>query len=262
MIIQTDNLTLEYPGKTLCRGLSLTIGAGECWAILGQNGCGKTTLLNALGGLHHVTDGAEARVLVGGKPPHAWPRRKLARSLGVLLQEEPGEFWGNVNEYVLLGRHPHVKSLFGWQAADHAITMQALERMELTDLAHRPLATLSGGERQRARIALLLAQSPLCYLLDEPLQNLDLRHQLAALTLFYELARQGKTVVMVLHDISWASRFCDHILMLFDNGSGIAGPAAEVLNRVNLESLYHCNMHEIGVGDTRHFIPAGARPSV
>src|SRR3954452_24248753 len=262
MIIQTDNLTLGYPGQMLCRGLSVTMNAGECWAILGKNGCGKTTLLNALAGLQQLKDGAKAGVRVGGRPPHAWPPRKLARNLGVLLQEEPGEFWGNVGEYVLLGRHPHLKSLFGWHAADHEIAMQALERMELTDMAHRPLSTLSGGERQRARIALLLAQSPSGYILDEPLQNLDLRHQLATLALFQGLARQGGTVVMVLHDLSWASRFCDHILMLFENGSVIAGPTEEVLNRINLEALYDCAMHEIRVGGVRHFVPADVRPSV
>ena len=139
MIIQTDNLTLEYPGQMLCRGLSVTINAGECWAILGKNGCGKTTLLNALGGLQPLKNGAEAGVRVDGKQTNAWPRRELARNLGVLLQEEPGEFWGNVAEYVLLGRHPHLKSLFGWQAHDHEVARQALERMELTDVAHRPL---------------------------------------------------------------------------------------------------------------------------
>jgi iron complex transport system ATP-binding protein len=262
MIIQVDNLTLQHPGKTLCRGLSVTISAGECWAILGENGSGKTTLLNRLAGLQRSKDPADARILADGKPLHAWDRREFARNLGILLQEEPGEFWGTVEEYVLLGRHPHLKGLLGWDASDHEIAMQALERMELINLAHRRLATLSGGERQRARIALLLAQSPSCYLLDEPLQHLDLRHQLATLLLFHELARQGRTVVMVLHDASWANRFCSHVLMLFENGATMGGPAVEVLNRTHLETLYRCPMHEIGIGGVRHFIPADVRPRV
>ncbi len=258
MILQTHNLTLKYPGKMLCRDLSLTINAGQCWAILGQNGCGKTTLLHTLGSLHDATGDNGSPVTVAGRAPHAWPRRELSRNLGILLQEEPGEFWGNVHDYVLLGRHPHGKNIFGWQAADHDAAAQAIELTELTSLAHRPLASLSGGERQRARIALLLAQAPLCYLLDEPLQHLDLRHQLAIMMLFSELARHDKTVVMVLHDIGWASRFCDHVLMLFDNGRTIAGSAAQVLNRANLEALYQCNMDEIEVNGARHFVPADA----
>ncbi|MGH8763485.1 MAG: ABC transporter ATP-binding protein [Nitrosospira sp.] len=255
MILQTSNLTLQYPGKVLCRNLNLTLNAGECWAVLGQNGCGKTTLIHALGGLRHADSGSESSVVVAGKAPHIWSRRELARHLGILLQEEPGEFWGNVREYVLLGRYPHAKNLFGWEAVDQNRAMQAIERMELTSLAHRPLVTLSGGERQRARIALLLTQSPQCYLLDEPLQHLDLRHQLLAMTLFSELARQGNALVMVLHDIGWASRFCDHVLMLFDNGHAIAGTAEKMLNQQNLEALYQCNMREFIVERARHFVP-------
>ena len=172
MILQTDNLTLEYPGKLLCRNLSLTIHPGECWAILGQNGCGKTTLLQALGGLHPVQAADASAITVGGKAAQAWPRRDLARYLGILLQEETGDFWGNVFEYVLLGRYPHVNNMFGFRDVDYELTTRAMEHMELADLSRRSLDTLSGGERQRARIALLLSQSTQCLLLDEPLLHL------------------------------------------------------------------------------------------
>ena len=255
MVLQIRNLNLRYPDKILCQNLSLVINSGECWAILGQNGCGKTTLIHALAGLSQINRNNEPQVMVAGKTPQAWSQRELARILGVMLQEEPGEFWGNVHEYVLLGRYPHAKNMFGWQAVDHEIASEAIEGMELTELARRPFITLSGGERQRARIALLLAQAPQCYLLDEPLQHLDLRHQASAMRLFSKLAAQGKTLVMVLHDIGWANRFCDHILMLFDNGRTIAGTTEEVLNRNNLEALYQCNMTEFVLGSERHFVP-------
>ncbi|MDN5835896.1 MAG: ABC transporter ATP-binding protein [Nitrosospira sp.] len=255
MILQARNLTLQYPDKILCRNLNLTVNPGECWAVLGQNGCGKTTLIHALGGLHHGNGGSESSVTVAGKAPPIWPRRELARHLGIMLQEEPGEFWGSVYEYVSLGRYPHVKSLFGRESVDHDIALQAIERMELTRLAHRPLVTLSGGERQRARIALLLTQSPQCYLLDEPLRHLDLRHQLLAMTLFNELAGQGGALIMVLHDVGWASRFCDHVLMLFAGGRVITGTTEEMLTRPNLEALYQCNMKEFVVERVRHFVP-------
>jgi iron complex transport system ATP-binding protein len=255
MILQTNNLTLEYPGKSLCRNLSFSVYPGECWAILGQNGCGKSTLLHAIAGLNRGAEGAGGSIMLSGKAPRAWRRRDLARYLGVLLQEEMGDFWSNVYEYVLLGRHPHSDSLFGFRPLDHKMTTQAIERMELTALATRPFVTLSGGERQRARIALLLAQSPQCLLLDEPLQYLDLRHQVGTMALFRELATRGKAVVMVLHDLGWASHFCDHVLMLFDDGRTIAGPVAAVLNRDNLEALYQCRINELPVGSGRHFMP-------
>ncbi|MDQ3186446.1 MAG: ABC transporter ATP-binding protein [Pseudomonadota bacterium] len=246
---------MQYPGKVLCRNLNLTVNSGECWAILGQNGCGKTTLIHTLGGLRRADNENESSITVAEKAPQIWARRDLARYLGIMLQEEPGEFWGSVYEYVLLGRYPYLKGIFGWEAADQDIAVRAIERMKLTSLAHRPLVTLSGGERQRARIALLLTQSPQCYLLDEPLQHLDLRHQLLAMALFSELARQGRTLVIVLHDIGWVSRFCDHVLMLFDDGHVIAGTAEETINRPNLEALYQCSMEEFVVGRARHFVP-------
>ena len=261
MILQTSDLTLEYPGKLLCRNLSFTVYPGQCWAILGQNGCGKSTLLHALAGLNWGCGASGASITLSGKAARAWTRRDLARYLGVLLQEEPGDFWSTVYEYVLLGRHPHSGSLFGFLALDHEMAMQAIERMELSSLAERPLVTLSGGERQRARIALLLAQSPQCLLLDEPLQYLDLRHQVSTMALFRELAIRGKAVVMVLHDLGWASHFCDHVLMLFNDGRTIAGPTAAVLNRDNLEALYQCRINELPVGSGRHFMP-DVTPSV
>lgn len=247
MILQTKNLTLQYPGKLLCRNLNLTVNSGECWAVLGQNGCGKTTLIHVLGGLRSADGVSTNSVTVAGKAPLTWPRRELARKLGIMLQEEPGEFWGNVSEYVLLGRYPHVKNLFGWESVDHDIAIQAMQRMELTNFSQRSLDTLSGGERQRVRIALLLAQSPQCYLLDEPLQHLDLRHQLFAMMLFKELATQGSTVMIVLHDIAWVSRYCDHVLMLFENGRVLTGSVEELLTRDNLEELYQCSLDEFGV---------------
>jgi iron complex transport system ATP-binding protein len=247
MILQTKNLTLQYPGKLLCRDLNLTVNSGECWAVLGQNGCGKTTLIHVLGGLRCADGGSTDSVTVAGKAPLTWPRRELARKLGIMLQEEPGEFWGNVSEYVLLGRYPHVKNLFGWETVDHDIAIRAMKRMELTNFSQRSLNTLSGGERQRVRIALLLAQSPQCYLLDEPLQHLDLRHQLFAMMLFKELATQGSTVMIVLHDIAWVSRYCDHVLMLFENGRVLAGLVGELLTRDILEELYQCSLDEFGV---------------
>lgn len=253
--LEARNLTLQYPGKVLCRNLDLTISPGECWAILGQNGAGKTTLIHALGGLSQTKHSGDSAVLLGGKPTRDWSRRELARNLGILLQEEPGEFWGDVYEYVLLGRYPHAGHSFGWQAIGDEAADRAIARMDLGSVSDRSFVTLSGGERQRARLALLLAQSPQCYLLDEPLQHLDLRHQLAVMTLLTELARKGRSLVMVLHDIGWASQFCDHVLMLFDNGHTLAGKTQELLNRHNLEALYQCDIMELTAGPVRHFIP-------
>jgi iron complex transport system ATP-binding protein len=229
-MLTAENLTLSVPGKVLCRGLSLAVRSGECWAILGCNGSGKTTLLHALSGLKLP---AEGKVALAGKPLCDYPRRELAREIGVLLQDESQGFWGTVLEYVLLGRHPH-----GDEDRDAALA--ALERGGVAEFAERHLATLSGGERQRVRIAQLLAQAPRLYCLDEPMQHLDLRHQAEMMALFRDLAQGGGAVVMVLHEPWWALRYCTHALLLFDDGQTLDGAAADVLTGANLEKLYGC----------------------
>lgn len=231
MLLTAENLTLAVPGKVLCRGLSLSVQPGECWAILGCNGSGKTTLLHAMSGLNAP---AEGTVALDGKPLSGYPRREVAREIGVLLQDESQGFWGTVLEYVLLGRHPH-----GDEDLDAA--RAALQRCGVAEMAGRHVATLSGGERQRVRIAQLLAQAPRLYCLDEPMQHLDLRHQGEMMALFRELAqRDGGAVAMVLHEPWWAVRYCTHALLLFDDGQTLGGAAPTVLTGENLEKLYGC----------------------
>jgi iron complex transport system ATP-binding protein len=252
-MLRCENLTLGVPGRVLCRDLNFGLEAGQLWAVLGRNGCGKTTLVHALAGLQGHAGG---RVALNGVALGSLGQRQRAREIGLLLQQENTEFWGTVFEYVLLGRFPHARSWFGWQSADEASARAALEEVELAAFAQRRFATLSGGERQRARIAQLLAQDARTILLDEPLQHLDLKHQARALGLFRRLAREAaRAVAMVLHDAVWPGRFCSHALLIHDDGNALAGPAEEVLTRENLERLYGCRLVEFGQGEGRSFIP-------
>jgi iron complex transport system ATP-binding protein len=251
LVLEVRKLTVAIGGKTICRELDMTIRPGECWGILGQNGVGKTTLLRTLAGLHPPQSGM---VSWNGVPLVAQARRSLAQHLGVLLQHEGGEFWGSVQEYVLLGRFPYRTSLFGHNIQDEALAQQALAQMELEGLAQRPYNTLSGGERQRAAIAQSLAQQAKCYLLDEPLQHLDLRHQAQTMQVFSQLKEQGRALMMVLHDILWAQRCCDHVLMQFADGHALHGTAQELLTRAHLEALYQCPLRELSVEGERWFV--------
>jgi iron complex transport system ATP-binding protein len=238
MSLAADGLTLGFPGRVLCQGLSFEIRPGECWAVLGNNGSGKTTLMHALAGLRRPLGG---RVRLDGESLASLGVAARARRIGLLLQEESLEFWGSVFEYVCLGRYPHRTSLFGRCAEDEGIARRSLERMDLSVLAGRPLAILSGGERQRARLALVLTQAPDIFLLDEPLQHLDLRHQRQVLDCFTGLARAaGKAVAMVLHDPRLARASCDHALLLDEAGIVVAGSAECVLTPEYLERLYGC----------------------
>ena len=236
MKLSAQALTLGFPGRVLCRDLSLAVLPGECWAVLGNNGSGKTTLMHALAGVRGPLAGS---VRVDGTPLAAVGAAKRARLIGLLLQEETQEFWGSVVEYVALGRYPHRRSLLGYDRDAERLARSQLERMDLARLADQALSTLSGGERQRARLALVLTQDPAFFLLDEPLQHLDLRHQTSVLDWFAELARaSGRAVLMALHDPALARRYCDHAVLLYETETPLVGPAEQVLTSDNLGRLY------------------------
>ncbi|MBX9810720.1 MAG: ABC transporter ATP-binding protein [Burkholderiales bacterium] len=252
-MLHCEGVTLGVPGRVLCRNLTFGIEPGQLWAVLGVNGSGKTTLVHALSGLARCERGT---VLLNGRSLESADSRQRAREIGVLLQQEDANFWGSVFEYALLGRFPHAQSWFGWGGEDEEAAFAALAEVGLTEFAGRRYATLSGGERQRARIAQILAQAPRLYLLDEPLQHLDLRHQIAALMLFQRLAlERRKAVMMVLHDTLWPGRFCSHALLIHDDGTARAGAAHEVLDRAGLEQLYGCRLREFAQGAGRYFLP-------
>ena len=237
--LTAENLTLAHPGKTLLRDVTMAFQPGECWAVLGPNGSGKTTLLHVLAGLRAAQNGTTK---LNDKNILAYPRRELAQRIGLLLQEERNAFHGSVREYVELGLFSQGTWLTaGIGAASRAHA--AMSRMQAASQANCHWKQLSGGERQRARLAQLLAQAPDIYLLDEPLMHLDLRHQLAVLQCFRDLAHvEGKTVIMVLHDSLWASRFCEHALMLYDDGTCRFGAAQSLITKTNLAQLYSCPM--------------------
>ena len=242
-MLRAENLALEVPGRVLCRGLSLDMQPGQCWGVLGRNGCGKSTLLQALSGLAQPASGT---AFLGQLPVRSLSRRDVARRVGVLLQEEDNGYVGSVRDYVSLGRFPHAPRLGGLGPRDAEATAAALAQLQLGALASRPLHSLSGGERQRARIAMLLAQDPDVYCLDEPLLHLDINHQLEIMELFRDLAAvHGKTVVMVLHDPWWARRFCDHALLMYDNGKTEGGPSSGLLTAENLARLYQCGTADL-----------------
>lgn len=252
-MLSCEDLTLSVPGRVLCRGVSFVLEPGQLWAVLGRNGSGKTTLVHALAGLREEPGAA---VRLNGAALASLTYRQRARDIGVLLQQEETEFWGSVLEFVLLGRYPHARSWFGWRDDDEASALEALAAVELAPFAPRRFATLSGGERQRARIAQVLAQQPRLFLLDEPLQHLDLRHQVRTLECFRRLARgAARGVAMVLHDALWPARFCTHALLIHDDGNTLAGPAQQVLTRANLERLYGCELAELARGEGRYFVP-------
>ncbi|GGK92553.1 ABC transporter ATP-binding protein [Planomonospora parontospora subsp. parontospora] len=227
-----ENVSVRVDGRDLVREISLEVAGGEVLGLAGPNGAGKSTLLRTLYRARRPTSG---RVLLDGedvwKTPPAW----LARRLAAVLQESGGDFELTVYDVVTMGRTPHKRAFDGDDASDREIIADALNRLDVADLAYAPFDRLSGGEKQRVLIARALAQQPAVMVLDEPTNHLDLRHQLDALSLVRGL---GVTSVIALHDLNMAAAFCDRICVM-DAGRAVAlGTPGEVLTPALLAGVY------------------------
>jgi len=236
-LLEARGLTVEIAGKQVCRDLNFALAAGECVGVLGGNGVGKTTLLHTLAGLRAPVAG---QVLLDGAVLDGQPRRHIAQRLGLLMQQPEDSLPATVLETALIGRHPHL-DFWRWEShADVAIARRALKNVGLEGLEQRVQTALSGGERRRLDIATVLVQDPQVFLLDEPAHQLDLQHQIGLLTLLKRLtAEQGRAVLMSLHDINLAARFCDRILMLYGAGEASFVSSKRALTPENLSRLYH-----------------------
>jgi iron complex transport system ATP-binding protein len=210
--LTTEKLTLAYDQAVIITGMDVTIPSKQITALVGPNGCGKSTLLRGLARLLAPKGGA---AYLDGKAIHQLPTRELARQLGMLPQSPVAPEGLTVRELVAQGRYPHQAWFQQWASDDEAAVVKALELTGMRELAERPVDALSGGQRQRAWIAMTLAQETAVILLDEPTTFLDLSHQIEVLQLLERLNRQeGRTIVMVVHDLNHATRHASHLIAL------------------------------------------------
>lgn len=225
--LQTHGLTASYDGREVLRGVDISFPPGAVTVVLGANASGKSTLLRALARLLPPAGGA---VTLDGDDLRTLPAKTLARRIGLLPQSSAAPPGITVGELVARGRYPHQRLLQQWSPTDARAVAAAVAATGVDDLIDRPLDELSGGQRQRAWIALLLAQETPLMLLDEPTTYLDIAHQLEVLELIRDLNRaQGRTIVMVLHDLDQACRYADELIVLKDGAVVAAGEAAAVM---------------------------------
>lgn len=252
-LLQTRALDLAIGGKQVCRQLDLEIEAGQCWALLGRNGIGKTTLLHCLAGLRPPDAGS---CLLDDQETRRLSPNTLARRLGILFQQQQDTFAGTVMESALIGRHPFL-GRWQWESSqDRQLALEALQRLQIDHLAERQVTTLSGGERQRLALATLLTQQPALLLLDEPCNHLDIHQQINVLTLLQRWhQRPGHAVLMTMHDVNLATRFCSHALLLYGHGEVLAGPIETTLTEEHLERLYLHRLRRIEGDWGRAFLP-------
>lgn len=221
------DLVLSYDDRVVVDSLDLEVDDGGITAIVGPNGCGKSTLLRALGRLLRPRSGS---VLLDGKEISSLRTRDVARRLGLLPQSPVAPEGLTVADLVARGRHPHQSWLRQWSGEDEAAVAEALAWTGLGDLADRPLDELSGGQRQRAWLSMALAQDTEVLLLDEPTTYLDLAHGIELLDLVDRLHdERGRTVVLVLHDLTMAARYADRLVVMAAGRVVAAGEPGEVL---------------------------------
>ncbi len=252
--LQLESLSIQIADSTVCRNLSMQILQNERWGLLGKNGAGKTTLLHSLIGQGLPSSG---HILIDGKNIAELQQRELATKIGILLQQGMDVLPSTVFETVMLGRHPHLQSLLRDDPKDMDIAYEALATFDLTTLANREVNTLSGGELQRLALAMLLAQTPQVFLLDEPSNHLDIAFQVKLLSVLEEKIRENSaSLLMATHDINLAARHCEKIILLLGDGDFLIGRRSEILTEENLSKAYNCPIKTMSNDSYQLFYPA------
>jgi iron complex transport system ATP-binding protein len=233
-MIEVRNVVKKYGSKNVVDNVSLKIETGKITSFIGPNGAGKSTLLSMISRLIK-TDGGE--VLIEGKELSKWNSEDLAKKLSILRQSNHINIRLTIRELVSFGRFPYSKG--NLTKEDFKYIDNAIEYMKLSDIQNKYLDELSGGQRQRAYIAMVIAQNTDYILLDEPLNNLDMKHSVEIMKILRSLVEElGKTIVIVIHDINFASCYSDYIVALKDGKIAKEGHRDEIIDKSVLEAVY------------------------
>ena len=234
--LYADGIQLGYDSVTVVHNLFLEIPDASITVIVGPNACGKSTLLRALARLLTPDQG---NIVLDGQEISEIPTREVARHLGLLPQSPIAPEGILVVDLVARGRTPHQKLFQQWSKSDEQAVHRALSATDTLDLAERSVDELSGGERQRVWIAMALAQETDLLLLDEPIASLDVTHQIEILDLIDRLSREeGRTIVLVLHDLNLASRYAHHIVAMRDGEIMGIGTPKEVISASLVQTAF------------------------
>ena len=252
-LLEVQDLLLRVGTRTLVRGMSFRLRAGEVWCLLGPNGSGKSTFLHTAVGLRAPQGGT---LRLAGRALADWPAAEAARLRGFLPQTFHDAFSASVLESVMLGRHPYL-SRWQWEGDDErGRALTALDAVDLAGFEQRDVLTLSGGERQRVALAALFAQDAQLLLLDEPVSHLDLHHQVMVLQHLVELARvHAKGVLFTVHDLDLAARFASHALLLTPQETVLQGPIDAVMTEAALRGAFGHRVTRVEAAGRTLFVP-------
>lgn len=234
--ISLEDLDLAYGSAHIVEGLSLDIPKGQITVLAGPNGCGKSTLLRAIRRLHRPSSGC---VRLDDIDVASLSDRQLAQQIGLLAQSPSAPDDMTVEELVRLGRYPYQSMLQPWSTRDTEALERAMAGTSIGHLRQRQLASLSGGQLQRVWIAMVLAQETDIICLDEPVNHLDMAHQLDCLDLVQLLNRSmGRTIVLVLHDLNLAARYADRLVFLRKGRVAAVGTPKELMTEAIIEAVF------------------------
>ena len=233
-MIEVKNLTKKYGSKTVVDDVSFNIEKGKITSFIGPNGAGKSTVLSMIS---RIMDKDNGTVIIDGTELEKWNDKELAKKLSILKQSNNINVRLTIREIVSFGRYPHCEGRLTEE--DIKYVDEAIEYMELKDIENKYLDELSGGQRQRAYIAMVLAQNTEYVFLDEPLNNLDMKHSVSMMKVFRRLVDElGKTVVIVLHDINFASVYSDNIVVLKNGKIAKDDTTENIIHKETLEDIY------------------------
>ena len=242
-MFRLDQISFRIPQRTLLFPTSFTFDAGKVYGLIGHNGSGKSTLIKLMARQTQLSGGS---ISLDGKDIAHWNQREFAKRVAYLPQHLPAATNLTACELIGMGRYAW-NGLFGRKTtADKQAIAEALHLTHTEKFADQLVDTLSGGERSRIWLAMLLAQQSRFLLLDEPLAALDIAHQVEVMQLVHQLSRDlGLGVVIVIHDINLAARFCDHLVALHSGKLLVQGDAQQIVNPPSLEAIYGIRLNVI-----------------
>ena len=249
MHISLKNVTFRYDRDPVLKEVRVDMDRGDMMALVGPNGSGKSTLIKCINGILPVREGD---VLIDGVSVRSIPAVQRARRMAYVPQSEHRSVPVQVFDAVLLGRKPYIQ----WRPShsDLERTAEILRRLDLEDVSMREVHRLSGGQQQRVYIARALNQQPDILLLDEPTANLDLKYQMETLELLRELAGDGITVIIAMHDINMASLFASRVVMLKD-GTVFASGGPDIVTAEHVEQLFGVKVRVVHENGARYIVP-------
>lgn len=246
-MIELRDVSYGYTDRDVLQGVSARFEAGGMYAVMGANGCGKTTLLRLVAGLL-VPGGGE--VLLQGRSVREYGARRLATRMAYVRQLPQTDFEFSAFETVLMGRNPYQRRLQNESEEDWHIVEECMRQTNTWHLRFAKPGEMSGGELQRVMLARALAQRTPLMLLDEPISNLDIAHQFEILELLRRVNREeGKTILLVVHDLNMALRYCDQVLLLHNGGVLFQGPMAEGLTAENIATVFGVKAERVVTAD-------------